>query len=148
MFYNEHSGDGTVDKFYRQVNETSPPWYLGINKDGTIRCGNVTKKDDDGATFSRNDANEKLKFSDPPEFRGKKGLKCCKKKRCKNRRKGGSRTSGESVKRTKKCNKYIKKCRKLRRKFFELTLQQLRKYSKNCLKERKRRHCKNKKKKS
>ena len=131
VFRNRMDDGGRIDQFYRKANDTSPEWYLGLNKDGTVRCGNVTKRDDPGAIFSRIDINGR-EFVDSPVFKNKRNkLKCCKRKRCKNRKPKRCRSKN--------------KCRTLRRKFFELSLKQLKKYYKNCVEEADaKRHCKKK----
>lgn len=123
-----------TDQFYRKVNKTSKEWLISLNKDGTVRCGNVTKLDEEGAIFSRKDADsEGLKHVASPPFKRKTNKdRCCKKKRCRQRKK-------------KKCRYKKKQCRTLRRKFFELSLKQLKKYFRNCVK-RPKRHCKGNKK--
>ncbi|WAQ97962.1 hypothetical protein MAR_022335 [Mya arenaria] len=38
-FFHEQDGDFR-DQYFRQLNATSEKWFLGINKDGSVRCGN------------------------------------------------------------------------------------------------------------
>lgn len=112
-----------TERYYRQVNSTK--WYLGINRDGSMRCGNVTRKNQKSANFLKLTVglSDVSKTQSPPYEEPKK--ECCTSNSCrrgKNRRKKGK-------------NKCFKKwCRKHRRRFFTLKLKELRRYYQRCVK--------------
>jgi hypothetical protein len=127
----DHEYENFTDRYYRKLNSTMPKWYLGMNKDGSMRCGNVTRKRQKGANFIKifvegNDVNKS------PPFQPLK-KECCTKKSC--RKKGCTRK--------RRC--YKNWCNKHRRRFFTLKLKELRRYYKRCVKKAdKVRHCSNK----
>lgn len=124
----DHEYENFTDRYYRKLNSTMPKWYLGMNKDGSMRCGNVTRKRQKGANFIKifvegNDVNKS------PPFQPLK-KECCTKKSC--RKKGCNRK--------RRC--YKNWCNKHRRRFFTLKLKELRRYYKRCVKKAdKVRHC-------
>lgn len=128
MFDHEYDHEKYKERYYRLVNGTrSTKWYLGMNKDGSIRCGNVTRKKQSGANFTKVPVGQADVKISPPFAELKK--ECCTNKSCKTRRK--------NRKNRKKC--YINWCKKHRRRFFTLKLKELRRYYKRCVK--KIRHC-------
>lgn len=116
-----------TDRYSRKVNESTPAWYLGINKDGSIRCGNVTRKNQDSAKFNRMAVDQTESSSSPPFIEQKK--ECCNKSRCKNKSDSGENTRNES----KKCRRLRTRCKKQRRMVFKLSLKQLKKYYNKCV---------------
>ncbi|KAL4230494.1 Fibroblast growth factor 11 [Mactra antiquata] len=118
------------DRYYRLINNKTK-WYLGMNKDGSLLCGNVTSKRPDTINFTKgiSTKDQPVMTDATPPNKADTKVTCCKKKRCRNKRKRN------------KCRK--KWCRSHRRKFFKLSLKELRKYDKHCVKN-KIRHCKSK----
>lgn len=126
------------ESYYRLINGTKR-WYLGINKDGTVRCGNVTRRSQAGARFNK--SSERELDLRPPEPYKPSNKPCCPKDKCKHKRK----RRGEKCKRNKKM---VKWCRRKRRQFFKLSLKELKRYFNRCIKsnkqtkqKRKIRHC-------
>ncbi|XP_045205147.2 fibroblast growth factor 18-like [Mercenaria mercenaria] len=140
VFDHEYEYEGYKERYYRRVNNTMPKWYLGMNKDGSMRCGNVTRKKQKGANFTKFFIAGISEKTSPPFEEPKK--ECCTNKACKTRRK--DRKGEEKGKRRKKrC--YKKWCRKHRRRFFTLKLKELRRYYNRCVK-KVIRHCPKKRK--
>lgn len=135
MFEHEYVHEKYKERYYRLVNGTrSTKWYLGINKDGSIRCGNVTRKKQDGANFTKVPVGQTDVKISPPFAELKK--ECCTNKSCKTRRKSPKeKVTGKN--RKKRC--YKNWCKKHRRRFFTLKLKELRRYYNRCVK--KIRHC-------
>lgn len=105
-YHNEQDHKHSSETYYRQINDSMPKWYIGLNKHGLVQCGNTTRKKD--RTFFRT---EKIhNFSKSPPF-VKNTYACCQ-KRCDNR-------------------KQI--CDIMRRSFFKLKLKDLKKYYKKCV---------------
>lgn len=123
----DHEYENYTDRYFRKLNSTSEKWYLGMNKDGSMRCGNVTGKHQRGAKFIKIFVDGKAVSESPPFEPPKK--ECCTKKSCKKRRIGKRRC-------------YKNWCNRHRRRFFTLTLKELRRYYNRCVKKAdKVRHC-------
>lgn len=117
------------ESYYRLINGTKR-WYLGINPDGTVRCGNVTRRSQKGARFNKSSERE-LDLNAPEPYKPS-NKPCCLKDKCRHNRK----------RRGEKCKKK-KWCRRKRRQFFKLSLKELKRYFNRCIKQkRKIRHCK------
>lgn len=126
----EHELEKFKDRYYRRVNGTAKKWYVGINRDGSIRCGNVTRKRQSSANFLRVTVGERKEITSPPFAEPRK--ECCRKKAC---------TKGQTPPK-RRC--YKKWCKKRRRRFFTLKLKELRRYYNRCVKDIEIRHCKKK----
>lgn len=137
-----------MDSYYRLVNGTTK-WYLGINRDGSIRCGNVTRGSQRAAKFIKSHVKNNDSHSPSEPYRPRR-KPCCRKKKCSPKRCRTKPTPVEGVtkkdknsRRDKcKCAKSKRWCAKKRRQFFKLSLKELKRYYKKCIKERKKRHCK------
>lgn len=105
-FHNEH-GLGHKERYYRQINASMPRWYIVLNKDGSVQCGNMTRKKD--ATFQRIEIDEESNFSESPPF--VKNIRGCCQRRCND----------------------TKNCKTMRRDFFKLKLKELKKYYTKCI---------------
>lgn len=140
--YFNHEQTDHRESYYRTVNGTKR-WYLGINKDGSIRCGNVTRHSQRGARFIKQSIPHE---HEPPEPYKPFNKPCCPKDRC-GRHRGRhnhkhNKQESETPKR-RKCNTNKRWCKKRRRQFFKLSLKELKRYYNRCIKEKKRkiRHC-------
>lgn len=124
------------ETYYREVNGTK--WYLGVNKDGQMRCGNVTTNPNKESRFIKKVEKVTHTPSDPTYNPPKRP--CCPKKKC-------SRTSRKRCLEKCKCAQTRNWCKKKRRQFFKLNLKELKRYYNRCIKnnnERKKRHRKSK----
>ena len=122
---------GYADTYYREVNGSK--WYVGLNRDGSVRCGNVTRRTQKSARFHKTfESNVDQK---PPVPFKELRKPCCPKSKCK-----------KKSRRNRKCpeNRKSKRwCKKKRRQFFQLTLKELKRYYNKCiLQKEKIRHCK------
>lgn len=133
--YFNHEQIGIRESYYRthQTVNGIKKWYLGINRDGSIRCGNVTRSSQKSARFIKQ--NVPIKHN-PPEPYTRSNKPCCPKDKC---GKGKKRCKGEKKCRSKSW------CKKKRRHFFKLSLKELKRYYNRCIKERERkiRHSRN-----
>lgn len=133
-FHHQYHHEGFEDRYYKLMNGTVK-WYLGMNKEGFMICGNRTTRQLKGVNFTKGEysrsKNEPPITDAAPVKKRDKKVTCCMKKRCKKDRK-----------RRRKCVKPW--CKPYRRKFFKLSLKQLRKYFKHCV-QNKVRHCKKEK---
>ncbi|XP_052792839.1 uncharacterized protein LOC128226813 [Mya arenaria] len=126
-FFHEQDGDFR-DQYFRQLNATSEKWFLGINKDGSVRCGNVTRRKQEGARFNRLDVtsmNTRIGAS-PPFGPDQRRRTCCKRRRCKNNK---LNKKGDDQ----KCVRLKERCKRDRRKVFSLDLKKLKKYYNKCI---------------
>ncbi|KAK3586351.1 hypothetical protein CHS0354_027318 [Potamilus streckersoni] len=133
-FVEEFAEQNISNLFYREFNNSK--WYVAINKDDTIRCGNVSRKNQKGSMFFKVEVNN----SDPAqtvEIKHEDRPPCCARDRCdkrtKHRTEKNKHRHGKNKKN--KCRTYKKWCRIKRQKFFSLKLKDLKKYYKRCLKE-------------
>ncbi|KAL3878548.1 hypothetical protein ACJMK2_030886 [Sinanodonta woodiana] len=148
-FYEEFVQPNNSNLYYRKFNNSK--WYIGINKDNSIRCGNVSRANQKGSMFFKVAVN-KSEPDQSGDILEDDNSPCCAKDRCdkrtshkakkrKHRHRNNKKDRGEiSEGREKegkrnKCRTYKKWCRIKRQKFFSLKLKDLKKYYKRCLKE-------------
>jgi len=120
------------DTYYRKLNDTTPEWFLGLNKDGSVRCGNVTERTNSGASFAKHSIDITPPGQSPPFKAKKAGRTCCKKNNCR-RRKNRCKNKDECPDVDIKCVKLKERCKRDRRKVFELDLKRLKKYYNKCI---------------
>lgn len=137
-YFNHTSNRKLRELYFREVNGTK--WYLGINKNGQMRCGNVTTNPNKESRFIKKVTQLPHIESDPSYTPPKRP--CCPKKKC-------SRTSRKRCLEKCKCAQTKNWCKKKRRQFFKLNLKELKRYYNKCIKKkngdkRKKRHQKSK----
>ena len=130
--FNHSTNRKLRELYYREVNGTK--WYLGINKNGQMRCGNVTTNPNKESRFIKMTTQATHTDVDPNYTPPKRP--CCPKNKC-------SRTSRKRCLEKCKCAQTKNWCKKKRRQFFKLSLKELKRYYNKCIKdggERKKRH--------
>lgn len=127
LFRNEPKADHS-EMYYRQKTPEAEKWYIGLNRDGTVRCGNTTKRKQKGVNFIRISAGDIEKHTASPPFVEHK-KECCKTNKCKR-----NKTGKNTPRRRKGSRCYKNWCKKHRRRFFALKLKDLKRYYTRCIK--------------